>query len=103
MHRIKLGVMKLAYKILYSPENNKQYPQYRSRNKPRLTILLVVILLLFGCVWIKFIGFPDFLIPGDKEITVEATKQMIESLRFGTPIDIAVTTFCKDIIHGAGF
>ena len=102
-HKLKLEVYKMAYKISYSPENNKRYPQFQSRNKHRPVFFLVVLLLLVCAAWIKWKGVPDFLIPGDKEITVAATKEMVENLRSGTSVDMALTAFCNVIIHGAGF
>lgn len=97
-----MGVIYLAYRVLYSPENNKRYPQYKSGHRLHFGLVMIVLASVLGITWIRCKGIPDFLIPGDNAITVEAMKQMLESIRMGTSVDAAVTTFCKDIIYGAG-
>lgn len=93
----------MAYKIQYSPENARRYPQVRKQRKFPGESFVVILIVLAAAVWIRLNGIPDFLIPGDPEVTRAAAAVMITDLRQGIKVDDAVTTFCKEILHGAGY
>ena len=93
----------MAYKIQYTPEDNSRYPQVRKSKPIHWKRWLFLAGILFGILWLRRSGIPDFLIPGDPEITSTAAKTMVENLQQGTTVNDAVTVFCKEILHGAGF
>ena len=93
----------MAYKIQYTPEDNARYPKLK-KSKPILwKRWLFAAGILAGILWIRQKGIPDFLIPGDPVVTTAAAKNMISNLQQGTSVNEAVTVFCKEILHGAGF
>ena len=93
----------MAYRILYTPENNRRYPPCRSKQNIRYSSILGFIFFLLSILWIRVYGIPDFLIPGDATVTKYAATQMIENFRSGESVKEAVTVFCKEILHGAGY
>ena len=93
----------MAYRIQYSPEDKKRYPGVKKRIQVR-TGQWVVVLLAFGAaLCLRIYGVPDFLIPGDPVVTREAAELMMDQLQNGNSLNDAVTVFCKEILHGAGF
>ena len=93
----------MAYKIQYTPEDNLRYPNKKQVKLIHWKRWICVGMFLAGFLWVRHNGIPDFLIPGDPEITTVAAKNMLENLRQGTSINDAVSVFCKDILAGAGF
>ena len=93
----------MAYKIQYSPQSNKQYPGVKTSRRISGRCWLVFLSVLAAACWVKFYGVPDFLIPGDPEVTREAASLMMGKLREGLSVNEAITVFCKEILHGAGF
>ena len=93
----------MAYKIQYTPEDNSRYPKFKKRKSIQWKRWLFGAGILAGVLWLRYKGIPDFLIPGDPEITTAAAKNMLENLHQGTSVNDAVTVFCKEILHGAGF
>ena len=93
----------MAYKIQYNPENNSRYPNLPKSKPLHWKPLLFLLGVLAAILWLRQNGIPDFVIPGDPEITTAAAKNMILNLQEGTSVNEAVTVFCHDIIHGAGF
>ena len=88
----------MAYKIEYSPEMACRYPQeLKSNGKTKKW--LVVGCLVAALLWIRLNGVPDFLIPGNKEVTKEAAGIFVEDLRNGKKVEEAVTEFCKTILN----
>lgn len=93
----------MAYKIQYSPENARRYPQIGKRKKFPFEGLLMLVLIFAAAIWVRLNGIPEFLIPGDPQVTKAAAATMIADLREGTRVNEAVTAFCKEILHGAGY
>jgi len=93
----------MAYKIQYSPEDRKRYPGVKGKVNFRFGQLFLVLCLLAAVLWVRQYGVPDFLIPGDPEVTREAASLMMDSLQSGNSLNEAVTVFCKEVLHGAGF
>ncbi len=93
----------MAYKIQYSEDSAGRYPQ-NAKHEPFKYGRWVLLLILFaGALWLRLNGIPDFLIPGDPAVTRQAASAMMENLHSGTAFGDAVTVFCKEILHGAGF
>lgn len=91
----------MAYKIQYSPEAACRYPQEREKRKPQLGKWLGLALIVAAALWVRVNGVPDFLIPGNPEITKAATVALIGDIQEGAPWNEAVTVFCETIIDGA--
>ena len=93
----------MSYKILYTPEASHRYPQ-RKKSKPiNWGNLLLLTMLVFTAAWFRLNGIPDFLIPGDPEVTKTAAAEMMAQTRIGESVSESVTVFCKEILNGAGY
>ena len=92
----------MSYIIEYTPELARSYPQtHRCRTvKPGKMIFLI--LFITAAIWVRLQGIPDFLIPGDVEITKVAASDFMDHVKSGMQIGEAATVFCKQIIDGAG-
>ena len=93
----------MAYKIQYSPETAHRYPQHKERPKLRLGKWIYFGILILAVYWIRVNGVPDIFIPGDPDITRNATQTMVADIQSGAAINDAVTAFCKTVLHGAGY
>lgn len=91
----------MAYRIQYTPEDSHRFPQTQNKAIFPWKRLFTLMFILASIVYLKFHGIPDFLIPGDPEITVPAAQAMISDLKAGESLDNALTAFCLEIIHGA--
>ena len=90
----------MGYKISYVPEASNRYPQVtKKRHVPWNKICIWVILLVFA-FWTKENGIPDFLVPGDPELTRQAVKIMLDEMKQGEPIEDVVVVFCESILNG---
>ena len=52
-------------------------------------------------LWMRLYGVPDFLIPGDPEVTKTAASVMVDEIKNGATVGNAITAFCKTILDGA--
>ena len=91
----------MPYTIQYSPEMTQKYPAIKGHKPFKWGRGLCAILVIGGAVWVHLKGLPDFMIPGDPEITKSAAAMMLSNLRNGASIHDAVTVFCKEILNGA--
>ena len=91
----------MAYRIEYTPELARRYPQTKERKRWKPGKMLLLVLVIIGALWIRFHGVPDFLIPGDAEITRAAASEFVDHVQIGMPVGEAVTVFCRQIIDGA--
>lgn len=91
----------MAYRINYTPEDTKRYPHPQSSRDIPWKKYCTLFLILVCTLYLKLCGIPDFLIPGDAEVTKQATQTMIADIKAGEPLDDAVTAFCIEIIHSA--
>lgn len=89
----------MSYKIQYSPQDGKRYPGVDMKQKRKGRNLLFPIALLTLLVWFWLYGIPDFLIPGEPEITKAAAEEMVDRLHSGMKLEDALTAFCQDIIY----
>lgn len=92
----------MAYKIQYSPETAHRYPQQKEKEKIRAGKWICLGIIIAAVCWMRVNGIPDFLIPGNPEVTRNAAQTMVAQLHDGAPINDAVTAFCRSILHGAG-
>lgn len=92
----------MSYKIQYSPETSSLYPQTTVRKPFRVKRWLAVMIAAVAALWIHFYGIPNFVIPGDPEITKAAASALVEEIKNGETLNDAVTTFCKMILDGTG-
>ena len=93
----------MAYRIQYSPESIKRYPCKPNRKQTKKYKLIVICLILAAALWVRTTGIPDFLLPGDKEVTRAAAETLVKNVKQGSSMTDAVTVFCQEILHGAGF
>ena len=91
----------MSYKIQYSPETSSQYPQYRSNKPFNYKRWLTVAIAIVAVLWIHLYGVPDFLIPGNPEVTKTAASTLVDEIKNGATVGNAVTAFCKTILDGA--
>ena len=91
----------MSYKIQYSPESAHIYPAIQKRKRIDLHKWFGFAVVVAAVVWIRLWGIPDFLLPGDPEITKEAMSFFMDEIRNGIAVKDAVTTFCKIILDGA--
>ena len=93
----------MSYKIEYCPSDKKRYPGIKERRKTKYGNWVMVILAFAVVLSLRLYGIPDFLIPGDPQVTKAAASLMIDQLQNGDSLGDAVAVFCKEILHGAGF
>ena len=91
----------MAYKISYTPEDTHRYPQKVQRQPGRWGKYYIAILILAAVLCLKQVGIPNFLIPGNAEVTKKAAQTMITEIKSGESLEDAITTFCMDIINSA--
>ena len=89
----------MAYKITYSPEKAYLYPQGKKEKRNIIGKWIIAAFLIVGFLWIRLNGIPDFLVPGNPEVTKEAASVFLEDLQEGVRMYDAVTTFCKTILN----
>lgn len=100
VHRIVAGGAGMSYSVHYGPEDRDKYPQtIRMKSSQRMKIV-VAVAVTGALLWVKFLGVPDVLIPGEPEVTKAAVVEMIQTLREGEALKSAVTAFCKNILNG---
>lgn len=87
----------MSYYIQYDPKLNRRYP---SRADKRRRFLLAMgffaVLAVIGALFRENIA--DFLIPGDRAVTVPAFSQMVEDIGAGKSVSESFLAFCKQII-----
>ena len=91
----------MSYKIQYTPETAYRYPQNKEK-KSKWGKIGVLFCVLAALTWFRVNGIPEFLIPGDPDVTKAAASDFVEQIRSGEPLGDAVTVFCKEILIGAG-
>ena len=91
----------MSYTIHYTPQDDYRYPVKEKRNGKFFKSLLLTVLVLSFMLWIGISGMPDFMIPGDPEVTKSAVAEMIAQMRSGMPMEEAVTVFYRQVIYGA--
>ena len=90
----------MGYRICYIPEDSGRYPKVKKRRHIRWDKVCIWVLLLVAAFWMKVNGVPDFLIPGDPEITKQAVDIMLTEMKQGESIEDVVLVFCESILNG---
>ena len=91
----------MTYKIQYTPQDDRRYPVVKQRRKGRRVNSWLILLLIVAVVWFNFCGIPDFMIPGDPQVTKVAASQMVTMLKDGASTQEAITVFCRQVLDGA--
>ena len=92
----------MAYKVQYTPQDMKRYPPVQQHTLGRWRKRIICAALVFFAVYFVRNGVPDFLIPGDPDVTQAAAVEMVSSVKRGVSVQDAIQVFCKQIIEGAG-
>ena len=92
----------MAYKIEYSPESAQRYPLLKVQDKRKPGGWVIAGIFLAVLLWIRIYGVPDFMIPGDADVTKEAASVFVREIRDGVAVNDAITAFCRSILDGAG-
>ena len=92
----------LAYKILYAKEASYRYPIQKQKSGKKAGRLWLVLLFAAAALWVRLYGIPDFLIPGDPEVTRTAASDFMSNMQTGMQVGEAITVFCEQIVDGAG-
>ena len=92
----------MSYKISYTPEDTKRYPLMRKRKPFPWLKCVTVIFVIAAALWVKKQDIPEFLIPGDPDITKSAVQTMVSEVREGESLEDAVFVFCKEILDNRG-
>ena len=91
----------MSYEIQYTPEDNKRYPLVKCRKHGSVGKIVVIVCIILSGVALRMYGIPDFLIPGDPQVTKAAAANFMESMRRGEGIESSITVFCKEVLDGA--
>ena len=91
----------MSYEIQYTPEDNKRYPLGKHRQHGSVGKMVVILGVVLSGIALRLYGFPDFLIPGDPQVTKAAAANFMESMRRGEGIESSITVFCKEVLEGA--
>ena len=92
----------MAYKIQYSPQDNCRYPMQKTHRPVKWGRGVAAAAILAAGLWIHSHGVPDFLIPGDPQVTKTAAAELMLQMKEGIAMEEAVTAFCRQILDGAG-
>lgn len=101
LHRIVTGGDGVSYKIQYSPDTNDRYPQNMKRRYAGTGKYVAIFAVMLAALLIHFHGVPDFLIPGDPQVTKAAASVLVDDIRDGVAVKDAITTFCSMVLDGA--
>lgn len=91
----------MAYQVQYGVSRHDRRRR-GVRNWSWIYLALAAILVVGSLVAGQNISW-DWLLPGDPRITAAALETLRENLAAGETLSDAVTAFCREIIHGAGF
>ena len=94
----------MSYSVYYSPQTKKKFPEKtRGHVKWRQVVaVMILICLVIGIVPLYKSGvLRELLIPGEPAITVAALETLTENLQEGMPFQLAVETFCGEILSYA--
>lgn len=93
----------MSYKIEYASELDRKYPSQKKAHHVKWGNIILISFVILGALWLRMNGVPDFLIPGDPNVTRAAAAVMVEQIQAGGSVGNAVTVFCKEILDGAGY
>lgn len=91
----------MAYIISYADADIRRYPSSEGGKKKRWGRYCVVFAILAAAVFLRVKRFPEFLIPGDPQITKNAMQTMLSDIQSGSSLDDAIFVFCQSILENA--
>ena len=91
----------MSYEIQYTPEDNKRYPLAKCRQRGSVGKMVVILGVVLSGIALRIYGIPDFLIPGDPQVTKAAAANFMDNMRRGEGIESSITVFCKEVLDGA--
>ena len=94
----------MGYRIQYG-KTTRMERVASPRASKKVTVVKTVIILgvLMFAVFLGRLGFLNFLIPGDKEVTKAAFHAMLDDVREGKDVKTAITAFCAEILDNAEY
>lgn len=94
----------MGYHIQYGKMTRIERLALRQLSKKTIAFKTGVALgVLAIAILLSQLGFCDFLIPGDKEVTKEAFYIMLNDVREGENVRVAIAAFCEDILDNADY
>ena len=96
----------MGYRICY--DGGEAPKKWAGKGRSRLPVMTAVFFLVFLLLTKLFwpagaAELRQILIPGDPEVTAQATSGLIRDLRAGEPVGVAVKTFCGEILTHAQY
>lgn len=91
----------MPYRIHYTPQYAHKYPSVRRTVKNKLGKWGACLVLTLLLAWLGLRVVPEFLVPGNPDVTKTATLQLIAHIREGMTVDEAIIGFCKQVIDAA--
>ncbi len=93
----------MAYRVDYSKSGMREEVRERTFNisKAICTLALIFLIVLMGIIYPQKHMLEELLIPGDAEVTKQATAELVSNLRGGEGISEALQAFCVEIIENA--
>lgn len=103
MRTIIAGGVLVAYQIQYGTDavRTELCEFNKSTRKGKIRASVILIFILSGLLISQFDSIYNLLIPGNKEVTIAATRSMIENVQTGESVVQAFTSFCMEIIGSA--
>lgn len=93
----------MAYRIDYSKAGEREEVLEKTikRQKVMWSLALICLILLLGILYPQKQTLERLLIPGDAQVTKQATAELISHLQAGEGIPEAFQVFCEEIISNA--
>lgn len=92
----------MSYAIRYGQEPKQILLRKRMSWKHKFVAICIAAALLLGLMWPQGQEWMrQALFPWLNEMTVHAFSDMIQQIRYGTAIPVALTEFCREIIENA--
>ena len=89
----------MSYYIQYDPKLRKRYPSTADkRRRIILSLAFFAVVAVIGALFRESIA--NFLIPGDRSVTVPAFSQMLEQIGAGKSVGDSFMEFCRQILSG---
>ena len=87
----------MSYYLLYEPKLRKRYPSITDKRRRVVrTLAFLAVLAVAGVFFRDWIV--DFIIPGDRAVTVPAFSEMVESIGAGESVSNSFMDFCRKIL-----
>ena len=87
----------MSHYLQYEPKLRKRYPLIADKRRRFLRILFLFTVLAVAGIFFRE-RIADFLIPGDRSVTVPAFSEMVESIGAGESVRDSFMVFCRKIL-----